>query len=130
MFMIYSPLYSHASYGSLCSLLVVQEEYCMHILMLIIKNVHIIYTYWLLLTYHLLYPSPSLPFSLLPPPSPLLSPPFNSGDNKYSDKLSQYVRITVPHTSDTLSLTFGSSLQVGPCTASWAIDDVALYTKF
>lgn len=51
------------------------------------------------------------------------------GDNKYSDKLSQVIRLVINHKEPTLKLSFGSSLEVAPCVASWAIDDVALYTK-
>ncbi len=52
------------------------------------------------------------------------------GDNKYSDKLSQLVKIAIPHTGSSITVSFGSSLHVDACTASWAVDDVAVWTKF
>lgn len=51
------------------------------------------------------------------------------GDNKYADKMSQLVSITLPHATHDIKLTFGSSLESSPCQASWAIDDVAVYTR-
>ena len=52
------------------------------------------------------------------------------GDSKYSDKMSQKVSITLPHTASELTVTFGADLgDKSPCVASWGVDDVMIELK-
>lgn len=51
------------------------------------------------------------------------------GDNKFADKMSQLVQVTLPHTAAAVTVSFGASLRQPPCAASWAVDDVAIYIQ-
>jgi len=48
------------------------------------------------------------------------------GDEKYSDAMSNFIQVTIPHTQNLLQVAFSSTLVEDACTASWGIDDVII----
>ncbi|EPR61882.1 hypothetical protein TGRUB_234507 [Toxoplasma gondii RUB] len=51
--------------------------------------------------------------------------------HSYPDTLSKSLEVAVPHSAPFLAITFGSTFDDGanPCTASWGVDDVAIYLR-
>lgn len=51
------------------------------------------------------------------------------GGNHNDPAFNLEIDVIVPHTSNNVTITFGSTLQKDPCEASFGVDDVMIYTK-
>jgi hypothetical protein len=49
--------------------------------------------------------------------------------NSYPDLVGQLVNFSVLHSADTLLLEIGTSLPIGDCKASWAIDNIMIFVR-
>lgn len=48
------------------------------------------------------------------------------GDEKYADRLSHLMSVTINHSAPSVKVSIHSTLDKDPCTASWGVDDVEL----